>query len=128
MNSPWWADRSVIVLSVIAVVGLAVLATIAFLGRRPVDRTPREVAGIIERFVSGTGTDHEWDDFICLRIRDPELEAISRRCGGLPEEFPPDNPRHYTGPLGLEVLRGYIHSLRALPGVNQPPESLEGRS
>lgn len=114
------------VLTVVVGLVLALFATIALLGRQKVQSSPAQVAETLERFLSGTGTDHEWDDFISIPLADPELEAISRRCGGLPEEFPPEKPGHYTSERGLEVLRGYVHQLRAEARVSQQPGPLEG--
>ena len=58
---------------------LPVLLPVAFVAgllQRPVRRTRAEVADLLEREADGRGRDAEWDDFTCIRIADPELEAI----------------------------------------------------
>jgi hypothetical protein len=48
-------------------------------GRRTVDRTPADVAGFLRDFADGTGGDWDWDEFECVPITDPRLDAIRRR-------------------------------------------------
>ena len=48
-------------------------------GKRTVDRTPADVAGFLRDFAEGTGGDWDWDEFECVPITDPRLDAIRRR-------------------------------------------------
>jgi hypothetical protein len=75
-----------------------------------VDRTRAEVADYIEAFLSGSGARWDWDDFCSIRIADPELDAIRVRCVDLRDEDP--CPNQYCGAAGLEVMRGFVRSLR----------------
>jgi hypothetical protein len=68
-----------------------------------------EVADIIERFLNGGGGTWEWDDFISLRIEDPELDAIRARCNETYE----DGHRGWCGPNGIAELTRIMQSLRA---------------
>jgi hypothetical protein len=43
------------------------------------DRSANEVAGFIRDFIEGTGGEWDWDDFICVPIKAPELDSIRRR-------------------------------------------------
>ena len=45
-------------------------------GKKTVDRTPEEVAGLIDDFTDGTGSDWDWDNFESLSITDPTLDAL----------------------------------------------------
>lgn len=76
-------------------------------------RTPEEVANTIEGFVNGTGDQWHWDGFISIRIDDPELEAIRKRCVVIREEFPPSDPHAYCSEEGLKVMRQMAEGLRA---------------
>jgi hypothetical protein len=76
-----------------------------------VHRTPHEVADIIEKFLDGTGGRWDWDDFTSMRIKDPALDAIRRKCTALYDEDP--FPGKYCGPTGVETMRAFIASLRA---------------
>jgi hypothetical protein len=94
----------------IAVAGL--LAGLRILSRATNRRTPLEVAELLEAFLDGTISSHEWDDFITIPINDPRLSSIARRCAELPQKFPPDAPGAYCGTEGLEVIRDYARQLR----------------
>jgi hypothetical protein len=78
-----------------------------------VKRTSAEVSKILSAFVEGSGGDYDWDDFISSPIADPALDAIRLRCGGLPEEFPPDKANHYCNDDGVSLIRYYAHQLAA---------------
>jgi len=73
--------------------------------------TREEAAGYIERFLAGTDGPKEWDWFITVRQKDPDIEKIRVVCAGLPEAYPPLG-RGYCGPSGLSVLRQLLHELR----------------
>ena len=51
--------------------------------------TKREIADLIVRFVDGSVGDHEWDDFISVRFKDPEIEAIRIKVLKIEAEYPP---------------------------------------
>ncbi len=74
--------------------------------------TPAEVAQVIEDLLADGGGPWDWDDFISVPIKDPELEAIRQRCGALPDEFPADDASGYCGAPGNEVLREIATALR----------------
>jgi hypothetical protein len=76
-------------------------------------RAPKEIADTIEGFVNGTGDQWAWDDFISLRLDNPELEAIRQKCVAIRDEFPPSNPRAYCNEAGLAAMRQIVQDLRA---------------
>ena len=76
-------------------------------------RTREEVANTIEGLVSGTGRQWDWDGFTSIRIDDPELEEIRKRCVALPAEFPPSNTKEYCSAAGMQVMRDLVDGLRA---------------
>jgi len=47
--------------------------------KKTVDRTPEEVAGFISDFIDGSGGEWDWDEFECVPITDPALDAIRLR-------------------------------------------------
>jgi hypothetical protein len=75
--------------------------------------TSLEVAAIIQRFVDGTGSEWDWDDFISIPLRDPALEEVRRKCAELPELYPPDLKGWYCNERGIKVLRDLIRQLSA---------------
>ena len=76
-------------------------------------RTPEEVANTIEGFVSGTGDQWAWDDFISIRLSDPALEAVRQKCVAIRDEFPPSDPRAYCSDDGLAAMRQIVQELHA---------------
>jgi len=78
-------------------------------------RTHEEVANAIDGFVNGTGRQWDWDGFTSIRIDNPELEAIRKRCVALPVEYPSATPKDYCNQAGIQVLRELVQTLRAQP-------------
>lgn len=76
-------------------------------------RTREQVAETIEAFVNGTGRQWDWDGFTSIRIDDPELEAIRKRCVAMPVEFPPSNTKDYCSEAGMQAMRELAAGLRA---------------
>ena len=75
--------------------------------------TREEVADTIDAFVSGTSDQWDWDDFTSIRLKDPQLEAIRKRCVAIPDEFPPTRPREYCSEAGLDAMRRIVAELRS---------------
>ena len=99
-------------LLIIAFLAAALVAFVFFMQRQKIERTPAEVAHILERFLDGGISYDEWDDFVSVGIRDPELDAIALRCRLLPDEFPTEDPAQYASAEGLAVVQEYIRTLR----------------
>jgi hypothetical protein len=78
-------------------------------------RTQEEVANTIDGFVNGTGRQWDWDGFTSIRIDNPELETIRKKCVALPVEYPASSPRDYCSEAGIQVMRELLQSLRAQP-------------
>jgi len=78
-----------------------------------VERTPAQVAQILENFLNNTGPKWEWDDFTATPLTDPELERIRDHCKRLDLEFPPEKPGEFTNEMGRGVVRGYLEQVRA---------------
>ena len=91
---------------------LAPVALIAGILSKPVQRTRGEVADTIEKFISGTCPDMEWDEFSCVRIADSRLDEIRKTCVVLPDTHPSAKPG-YTNEAGFELLRSFVRELRS---------------
>jgi hypothetical protein len=78
-------------------------------------RTREEVASTIDGFINGTGRQWDWDGFTSIRIDDPELEEIRKRCVALPVEFPPSTTKEYCNEAGMQVMRELAQGLRSQP-------------
>ena len=79
-----------------------------------VQMTKTEVAGLIESFINNRSGVRDWDDFLSVRLSDPQLETVRERCARLPEEFPPTEKGHYCGLDGIKVLKDLAAQLRGL--------------
>jgi len=52
------------------------------------DKTPCEIADLIERFVSDRRAHfREWNEFVEGRLQDPRLDAIRKQCGRIGDQF-----------------------------------------
>ena len=71
-----------------------------------------QLAELLEGFVNGTCDEWEWDDFISVPQKDPELEAVRLRCETLDVEFPPRKAREYCNDEGAAILLNYAQQLR----------------
>ena len=56
----------------------------------PKQITKADIRRTIEEFLAGAGGRWDWDDFISIRLKDPDLERVRRIAAALPEQFPPD--------------------------------------
>ena len=65
------------------------------------ERTPAEVIGFIQDSIEGTGGDWDWDEFECVKLRDPVLESFRLRAARM-------------GPPGADIegLLGIVAELR----------------
>ncbi len=72
-------------------------------GSKTIDRTPEDVIGFISDLIDGSGGPWDWDEFECVPITDPELDAIRERA--IPAGPPsPD----------IEVLQKLVDEVRVL--------------
>ncbi len=100
-----------IIFTLLAVLGsFAVMAGIGHLRKDDADKLA--TADLLMRFLDGRVSDQEWDDFISVHHRNKEIEAVRLRCGGLPEEFPPEPNDIYCNNEGSAIIREHVRHLR----------------
>jgi hypothetical protein len=76
-----------------------------------IQRTPTEVAQIIENFLNNKAGAHDWDDFITFPIADPHLDAIRAQCLDLNSTHP--SPQgHWCNQAGLDLMHDLPKKLR----------------
>jgi hypothetical protein len=78
------------------------------------DMTPEEAAGVIERFIDGSGDSIEWCDFAETRQNDPGIEGYRKRCDKL---SPLVNRPGEMDATAVEELRTIIKELRSMTNV-----------
>lgn len=73
-----------------------------------------EAAEEIENFVERKGGGLDWDDFLTIAKRDPEVDRVRRLCNMLDTYYPPeqDSQIGYCSREGLQVLRDLVEVLR----------------
>jgi hypothetical protein len=71
-----------------------------------------EVAEQLDSFLSGRGNNWDWDDFVSVKIDDPELDRIRALCAELPTKYPAQIQGAYCNDQGLAVMRSLLQKLR----------------
>jgi hypothetical protein len=72
------------------------------------DRSADEVAGFIRDFIDGTGGEWDWDDFISVPIKAPELDSIRAEASMV--ELP-------LSTAGIDELKRLLVKAEALAGT-----------
>ena len=67
----------------------------------------------IDHFLQDPKSANDWDEFLCVPIKDSHLEAIRQRVTVLPSVFPVKKGEGFCGPQGIEELRQIATDLRA---------------
>jgi hypothetical protein len=98
------------------------------------DMTPIHMADVIEGFVDATLYYWGWDDFMSIRLDDPDLEKIRQRCIDVDREFPPTGGDGYCNKEGVAWLLEAARTLRTpnsiptrstmSPSLTQPGDEL----
>ena len=79
---------------------------------KPVRRTPEDVAAILERRLSLSPDWKEWDDFTCVHIADPRLEALRAECVAMQNHESGGDPPSYLGSQAAARFRAMVSELR----------------
>lgn len=66
--------------------------------------TKKELAALLRAFVGGTARKWDWDDFISVPQRDPEIEHIRRRLLTIDQDYPPTKPGEYCDEQGAQAM------------------------
>lgn len=78
-----------------------------------VDAKLLEVADLIDRFLDGPVTHpYEWDDFLSLRDRTPEVEQVRREIIEVGNAHPAATRNEWCAQEGVRVLREIAAGLR----------------
>ena len=107
-----------------AILIIAVLLLAAFIASKvskPAKATPDEVAGGIEKFLSGTANPYYWDDFTSVALADKYLDDVRIACDMTRNVFPPTDPRAWSSDEGMEVLRKLAGDVREYGRTGKPP-------
>lgn len=75
------------------------------------DALIHEAAGVIRRFLEGTGDEWEWDDFLSIPQSDPETSKIQGFCRQLHSDYPSSKRTEYCNEDGLHMLRRLLKKL-----------------
>ena len=93
------------------------------------DKTPGEIAGIIERFVYSRASGNalqcglEWNDLLECGVTDPALNSIIKECEVINRQFLPESNLSEVSKLQREEdadqrLKAIASQLRAMEGQN----------
>ena len=82
------------------------------------DKTPHEIADLIERFLDGKSLyPQEWNDFVDSSQRDKEIDFYRRRCYELDPLVNRPGPPDQNAIAELRKLVSELRSWRARPGA-----------
>jgi hypothetical protein len=79
-------------------------------GGKTIDRTAEDVIRFMSDLIDGTGGAWDWDEFECVPITDPELDAIRRRA------IPAGPPK-----LDVATLQNLISEVKVLTQQRNQP-------
>ena len=86
--------------------------------RKPVPKTEREIAVLIEGFANGTGRRWDWDYFISTDFESERINRAQRECFKVEQEFPRTGRAGWCNEQGLDRLRAIASELRT--GAKKP--------
>ena len=94
------------------VLGLVVALIDRLLHPHGYDASPQQIRAELQKILDERADGWAFDNFTSIGpLKDPRLEAIRKRCAGLPKEFPPESDNDFFGPKGAEIIRGFIREL-----------------
>jgi hypothetical protein len=92
-------------LTILLWLAIAAMAYVLWrINRRPIRHSATEVASVLTSLLNGTTGTREWAYFISVRIEDPRLESIRKRCVELFGRGSPSIKRGETEPHPLTEL------------------------
>ncbi len=68
------------IIVIAAAIVFAIVILLLAINRKPIDRSPEDVAAILRSLINGSLSSAEWDYFVSVGIRNPALENIRVRC------------------------------------------------
>lgn len=82
-------------------------------GAKLISREMRETIVTIREFLDGTVNGNEWDDFLSVPPRDPEVTKVQAFCRQLRADFRPESRVEYCNEIGRDRLRALLVELEA---------------
>lgn len=97
--------------SLLLVIIAVPVALVASLLKRPLRRTREEVASLLRARLSESYSLSAWDEFLCVAIADPRLEAIRNECISLEEAAINEDEPTYLTTAGRTRVKGLLEEL-----------------
>jgi hypothetical protein len=109
---------------------LTVFGGVAFLVFREKDEgrevSREELAAEISKFIDGSATARDWDNFTTFSLKDAELEAIRRECVDALLEIKTKQEKPWLSDQAVATLTSAVACLRKAP--SKLPDSMAGQS
>ena len=91
--------------------------------RKPVSKTGKEIAALIEGFANGTAGRWDWDYFISTVFENERIKWAQTECLKVEEEFPRAGGIGWCNEEGLNRLRAIASELRAFARSDSEPDA-----
>jgi hypothetical protein len=75
--------------------------------------TKIQIVALIDSFLDGTCGERDWDDFISVKLKDPELENVRERCAAVADVYPAASADAYCSEDGVNLLRAIADEVRS---------------
>jgi hypothetical protein len=81
------------------------------------DPTKDEIIKIISEFLDGGGGPYDWDHFVSIPRKDPEIEKIRYECAQIEFDYPRRSKNMWCNEEGIARLRDILEELKS-EGIN----------
>lgn len=108
---------------------LLALAAVAFVLKEKDEGkeiTREELAAHIGKFIDGSATARDWDDFVTFSLKDGDLEGIRRECLDALLEIKTKKEKPWLSDEAVAALTSVVARLQKEP--NKLPEPMSGQS
>ena len=96
-------------MSWLLIIGIPAIAVLLFVFKKRVDATPdpsrEEISKTIADFLEGRGGPYDWDHFISIPLKNPELEKIRKECFDIRIAYPGKKKTEWCSDEGVTELR-----------------------
>jgi len=76
------------------------------------DLTLRQIVDLIDELLNGTIGPYDWNDFLTLPMKDPEIDNVRKECAAIARKYPPQNKKDWCSEAGKNELLAISERLK----------------